>query len=147
MIENILVAVDDTSAALAGARLAVELAHAVNATVHAIAVVPEADTGPDADRSARLEQNASAVLAHVARTAGNANVAVQTTLRRGDPAPCILDRAREVGADLMVVGRSGRPGPGQPFIGSQTRRILEFAESPVIVVPEAERPPGLARTG
>jgi nucleotide-binding universal stress UspA family protein len=139
MVTHVLVAVDDTPAAFAGARLAIDLARLAGATVDVVAVVPT--SGPaqeqDAQRLGRLEQALTAALTHVARAAAEAGVPVRTTLRRGDPASGILDRAREAGADIVVIGRSGRPRPGQPFLGSQTRRVLEFAETPVVVVPEA----------
>jgi hypothetical protein len=44
-------------------------------------------------------------------------------------------KARVWGADLIVLGRSNLPGPGQPYVGSHTRQVLEFAERPVPVVP------------
>lgn len=124
MIRTILVAVDDTPAALAGARLAVELATTLHAEVHAVAVVPASQ--PDAPTS---------VLDYVRRLAEEADVPVATTRRAGDAAPRILAEAGSVGADVIVLGRSGRSGLGQPYIGSQTREVLEFADVPVVVVP------------
>ncbi|HEY7223091.1 MAG TPA: universal stress protein [Micromonosporaceae bacterium] len=135
MISTIIVAIDDTPAALAGARLAVDLAGPLHATVHAVAVVPAemAVPRPDAARAAR------SVLSYVEGLAKAAGVTVETVVRHGDAAPCILAEARAIGADVVVLGRSGRTGPGQPYIGSQTREVLEFAEVPVIVVPQTVR--------
>lgn len=149
MIKVLLVGVDDTSAALAGARLAVQLAAILHATVHAVAVQPAAihhgavhsgayagTTIPSGETRAAADAPAG-VLAYVRRLGDEADVPVRTAQRVGAAAPGILAEARSVGADVIVVGRSGRSGPGQPYIGSQTREVLEFAEVPVIVVPPA----------
>jgi nucleotide-binding universal stress UspA family protein len=47
----------------------------------------------------------------------------------------VLAQAREWRADLVVLGRSREAGVGDPFIGGQTRLVLEFTDIPVLVVP------------
>jgi nucleotide-binding universal stress UspA family protein len=137
LIKTILVAVDDTAAALAAARLAVNLAASCGATVHAIAVSPQTDFSEPDDRTGGTDRAASAVLDYVARLARQSGVQFESAVRRGEPAVRILAHAREVEADIVVLGRSGLAGFGQPYIGSQTRQVLEFAEWPVVVVPAA----------
>lgn len=142
MITNVLVAVDDSPASLAGVHLAIELAASAGATLCAVAVAPDQ---PVVEWEARsrpqpLQQAASRLLDYVSRLARQAGVPIATALVEGEPARCILDHARAVAADVIVVGRSAQPGPGQPYIGSQTRHVLEFAEAPVIVVPPSPRP-------
>lgn len=124
MIKSMLVAVDDTSAALAGARLAIELAARLDVEVYAVVVLAQPD-------------ESTGVLDYVRHLAEEAGVLVHTVQRTGGAAACILAEARSVGADVVVLGRSGRSGLGQPYIGSQTREVLEFADVPVIVVPPA----------
>ena len=68
----------------------------------------------------------------MARDAG----AVADTRRiEGEPARGVLDEARAWQATLVVIGRSGRRGAGEPYMGRETRHVLEFAEQPVLVVP------------
>jgi nucleotide-binding universal stress UspA family protein len=155
MIRTILVAMDDTAAALASARFAVELAHGCGATVHAIAAVPPDEQGeqdepapakrvdlvaPGGRTGADHARAASAVLNYVVRLCRGAGVPIETAIVHGEPAACILAQARHVDADVVVLGRSGLAGLGQPYIGSQTRQVLEFAERPVVVVPPSRRP-------
>lgn len=137
MIRHILLAVDDSAASLAAARAAVEIAAATGAHVHVLHVLVNSELaaalGPhDGDR--RLT-GADALLAHVSRLAAAAGVSVRTECAAGEPARCVLDRARALPADLVVLGSAGRRGPGQPYIGHHTQHILEFAEWPVLTVP------------
>ena len=52
----------------------------------------------------------------------------------GPPADVILTTAAERGADLVVVGERGTGGAA-PELGSTSRRVLESATVPVLVVP------------
>jgi nucleotide-binding universal stress UspA family protein len=153
MINTILVAVDDTPAALAGARFAVDLAAAQHAAIHAVAVIVDKPSavgsagppgrpfrGMTAPTRPRSHRSATTVLDYVNRLGLLAGVPVRTVVHHGEPARCILAEARAVGADLVVLGRSGHRGVGQPYIGSQTREVLEFAETPVVVVPPGACP-------
>jgi nucleotide-binding universal stress UspA family protein len=152
VIHRILVAVDDSPAALAAARLAVDLAHDAGAALRVITVVADhatterlrADLGAGAgdghpDRlSPRRTAAADAVLRYVASLAAQASVPVAGIQLDGEPAARILEQARDWPADLVVLGRSDLPGTGRPYIGGHTRRVLEFAEQPVLVVPHRE---------
>jgi nucleotide-binding universal stress UspA family protein len=94
----------------------------------------EAATGrPAADL--RREQSAALLLARVAARAEAVGVRVETNLLVGDVVPAVLAAARQWAADLIVVGKSARPASGEPYVGSQTRHVLEFAEQPVLVIP------------
>jgi nucleotide-binding universal stress UspA family protein len=57
----------------------------------------------------------------------------------GTPADVILATAAERGADLVVVGERGSTGPASDGpareLGSTSRRVLEGADRPVLVVP------------
>jgi hypothetical protein len=45
-------------------------------------------------------------------------------------------QARFWPADLVVMGRSDRHGPSSPYLGGVTEHVLEFANCPVLVVPQ-----------
>ena len=125
MIEKMLVAVDDSAPALAGATVAVGMARTLSARVRFVCVV---EPGRDAD----------AVLRHVAAIADLEGVrADSVALFDGShPYETLLDAAAEWGADLIVMGRSDAGPRGGPHVGSQTEHVLEFTEIPVLVVPE-----------
>jgi nucleotide-binding universal stress UspA family protein len=142
MIGRVLLAVDDSPAALAAIRAAVELCAATGARLRALTVIGDHHVteplgrGADAATvSVRQGRAAQAVLRHVERLCGRAGVAVETAALEGEAAPRVLDEARRWAADLIVLGRVGHGGPGQPYVGGQTRHVLEFADVPVLVVP------------
>ncbi len=57
------------------------------------------------------------------------------TLLRGSVVPAILAHAREVGADLIVVGRTGRGSVDRLFNGSVSLSLSRNASIPVAMVP------------
>jgi len=53
--------------------------------------------------------------------------------RIGSPAEEILLTARDVGADMIIVGSHGRTGVKRMLLGSVSERVVREAECPVIV--------------
>jgi len=56
-------------------------------------------------------------------------------LETRSPAQAIAEFAREVDAELIVVGTSGASRLVRMLVGSVTRRLLELAPCPVLAVP------------
>ena len=95
---------------------------------------------------------ATADYAHLAeRSAGSAEEALRDFLlkaeapasvtavnRMGEPVQTILDEARELEADLIVMGTHGRSGVPRLFLGSVTDRVLRVSPVPVLTCREAE---------
>ena len=142
MIQRILLAVDDSPDSLAAARLAIELAAGLGSQLRVIHV--SADHGLDdlmqtvvrapgvAGRRGRADV---AILARVSAMAASAGIPVETELLSGAVATAVLDAIQASDANLVVVGKSARAATGEPYVGTQTRHILEFAQRPVLVVP------------
>jgi len=119
-----LVAIDDSTPALAAAALAIELATGQPFEINFTTV---SEPGSNAD----------AILGHVANLAAKAGVsATLTTTDDGKPFEAILATAARWNADVIIIGRSDIRRPGQPYVGSQTEHLLEFTDIPVLVVPE-----------
>jgi len=142
-VERILVAVDDSAAALHAARRAMELACLLPAPVLRFAHV--LGDGELARRFSRLhadgsvrERRASAgasLLAHVLALAEAAGLTADTADLEGDPVALLLAEATTWRADLVVLGRSPRRGAGRSYVGDTARHVLEFSEVPVLLVP------------
>jgi nucleotide-binding universal stress UspA family protein len=58
-------------------------------------------------------------------------------VRSGPPAPVILDLARGLGADLLVIGTHGRSGFRKLVLGSVAEKVMDKAPCPVLTVPYA----------
>ncbi len=128
MMQRILVAVDDSSPALAAADLAVRAAKSWDAEVLFLAV---AEDGLD------LEP----ILRHVLGLAAKQGVTATSTTRQGAPPfEAILATANQWGADLIVMGQSDKRHAGGPYVGSQTEHVLEFSTLPVLVAPDPVAP-------
>jgi nucleotide-binding universal stress UspA family protein len=156
MISRILLAVDDSPAGLAAADVAMHLAHTCQADVRAVTVLLDgpfearlasgSTTGeaPDALR-ARRGGGQTALLRHVVTLGLRHHVVPQTVALVGVPAPSILAEARDYQPDVIVIGRSGGRRSGEPYVGSEVRHVLEFADQPVLVVPAARAHPSRNR--
>jgi nucleotide-binding universal stress UspA family protein len=110
---RILVAVDDSPAALEGVRLAVDLAQHTGAQLRFVHVIVDGELlralgkvhhdGTVVERRAR---DAALLLRHVEAAAERAGVPAAGVSLEGEPGPVRLDEARDWQADLLVVGRT-----------------------------------------
>lgn len=89
------------------------------------------------DKAARFGVNQA-----IARHASD-QVALSSVVRPGDPEIEIRSIAREVGADLIVLGTHGRSGFMRLVTGSVTDDVVHRAGAPVLVVhgPPSKAPP------
>jgi nucleotide-binding universal stress UspA family protein len=71
-----------------------------------------------------------------------AGVAVETAARSGDPAVEIVQVAREVDADLVVLGGRKRSPLGSLLFGSVTQAVIADADRPVTVTGNTVRAVG-----
>jgi universal stress protein A len=62
------------------------------------------------------------------------NVPLVATVRMGHVAQTIVDYAKDVGADLIVMGTHGRTGVAHFIIGSVAERVVRVAPCPVLTV-------------
>jgi nucleotide-binding universal stress UspA family protein len=146
VITKILLAVDDSPAGLAAARVAVQLAQTCRAELRAVTVLLdgllEAELvviGGQSESSAALRARrgggVAALLRRVKQIGHAYHIEPQTAALLGEPAPTILADARAYRPDVIVIGRSDRRRAGEPYVGSEVRHVLEFADVPVLVVP------------
>lgn len=142
MMKRILLAVDDSPAALAAATAAIGIASLAGSALRIVHVV--ADGAVKTVLSSRgvediadwQQRTGGGLLDHIAAQAERAGIHPETVQVLGEPADCVLSEARSWRADLIVIGRSSMRGVGRPYIGQSTQRVLEFAEQPVLVAPQ-----------
>ena len=94
------------------------------------------DVQPDADKiedeSLRVHREALATAEREIRSA-RSDVGIEAILVRGRPASVIVDEARDMPADLVVVGHRGH-GPWESMLlGSVSSEVVDHAPCPVLV--------------
>ncbi|WP_067461217.1 universal stress protein [Actinomadura macra] len=150
MTACLLLVVDDSPPALVAARYTIELARTLHARVRVVNVAADAVlTSPGAGAldlpgsAGRPDSADHSVLGHVERLAHLEEVEVQAVQLTGDIAQSVLDEARRVRPDLIVLGRAEDPGSGlRAALSPWAARVLESAEQPVLMVPQEWRPRG-----
>jgi nucleotide-binding universal stress UspA family protein len=83
---------------------------------------------------AELEDQGRRYLELARKSAERQSVAAQSQIRRGDPFEEVIAAANDLGADLIVMGHTGRRGTSRVLIGSVTQRVLDYAPCPVLVM-------------
>jgi nucleotide-binding universal stress UspA family protein len=140
-MSGLLLCVDGSPAATAATRVALQLARDLHTQVHALFVVEDAGLAALIDEaigdgsSERLAGSGEALRARICGMAAESGVEIEWLVDEGEPFERILERARAVRPAFIVMGRTGRRGPGRALVGSQVEHALEFTEWPVIVVP------------
>ena len=60
----------------------------------------------------------------------------RTRLVQGEPVACILEEAKILGADLIVMGTHGRGTLYRAFVGSVCEGVMRDARCPLVVIPK-----------
>jgi nucleotide-binding universal stress UspA family protein len=137
----ILVPTDLSDGAEEALDYACELANVLGATIHLLNVisipalgVPELGivmTGTLIDDLAKDNQAALDALAEKKRVKAKIG---QHVLRTGDARELIVQTAKELGADLIVMSTHGRRGVSRALLGSVTESVVRMAPCPVLTV-------------
>lgn len=62
-----------------------------------------------------------------------------TIIREGPPRSVILEVAKEIGADLIVMGTHGRTGLAHVFFGSVAEHVVRHSPVPVLTVRQKDK--------
>ncbi|TNF30861.1 MAG: universal stress protein [Deltaproteobacteria bacterium] len=131
-ITALLVPVDGSEGSARGARYAAELADLAGATVTLLHILPAAD---DYDAAEDLLDARRGPFAVACDAMGRSVDEVDHRIAYGEPVAAIMRTAREVEADLIVLGSRGLTPDEDGWSASVSRRILSQAACPVLVVP------------
>jgi nucleotide-binding universal stress UspA family protein len=142
--QRILVATDFSEGSDEALDSAVELARRSDAAIEIVHVVEVAQELPfvatyfDSDYGvfyANVDQHLTRRAARVAA----AGVTCTTKIVEGSAALEITRRAREMEADLIVVGTHGRTGLAHVVLGSVAEQVVRRASCPVLTVPFSKK--------
>jgi nucleotide-binding universal stress UspA family protein len=130
MYNTIVVGAHKSEAAQRSVTEAIALARALGAHVHLVSAYPK-DTGPVDGRDTPGRIDAERSMDALVLSTGALNFT--THALPGDPAKAILQVAKDVGADLIVVGNKGMKGKGR-FLGSVPNDVAHQATCAVLIV-------------
>ena len=123
---KLLLATDGSAAAERAIREAVRIARVDGADVLVVSVVTGTQRFATNTNALQDLERASAIL-------GEAGVAAQAKLLKGDPAEAILEAARHFRPDLVVMGTAARTGLERIMAGSVSQRVVAGWTGPVLV--------------
>ncbi|OZI60602.1 universal stress protein [Bordetella genomosp. 11] len=147
MYRNIMIALDGSKAARAALDKAVQLAAQERATLYAVSVVEYPSdyytslVYDPAEMRKSIDVQTGDILKEAAKTVSSKGVPVQTRLVHntsgGNTVAEQLDRvARELDADLVVMGTHGRKGVQRLLLGSVAEAFIRLTDRPVLLYPD-----------
>jgi nucleotide-binding universal stress UspA family protein len=139
--KNILVPTDLSHHAEAAFDYACELATKLDATVHLVNVigipalgVPELGVAVTSTMiDSMIADNQQALDALAARHRADTRIG-QILMKTGDARDMIDQAAKELGADLIVMGTHGRRGFSRALLGSVAETVVRTAPCPVLTI-------------
>ncbi len=142
MYKNILIATDGSDLSHKAVGQGLSLARALGAKVTVITITePWSDyyagemiTFPIEDYEKSAAARASSVLAGVAEIARKSGVTCDTLhVKDTHPAEGIIETAKRLGSDLIVMASHGRRGVSRMLLGSQANRVVVQSSIPVLI--------------
>jgi nucleotide-binding universal stress UspA family protein len=138
MFSKILHANDGSEHAFNALSLALKIAKHSGAELHMVSV-EEIDYMPEFIEDVREETGTAARRFHTVLNRSHAmaedyHVQLKTHVIPGHPVRDIVDLARDLKADLLVVGASGHSALYDRMVGSRADRIMHLAPCPVLIV-------------
>lgn len=143
MFKNIVVAVDGSDHATRAVQVACDLAKHYDSQLHLVHT-PQLETiayavGPSAvevkPSDAQILEAGKKVMNTATETASDMGIPpASTIIGNGTPSQEAVKATKDVGADLIVVGRRGLGGIGSMLLGSTSLRIAHDADCAVLTV-------------
>jgi nucleotide-binding universal stress UspA family protein len=138
MFNTILHANDGSEHAFRALGLAIEIAKRNESALHMVCV-EEIPALPEFVEEVRAAAATAGKRFHSAiqrarAIAGQNHLEIKTHVLIGHPVRIIVELARELPADLLVVGATGHSALYERLIGSRADRIIQLASCPVLVV-------------
>jgi nucleotide-binding universal stress UspA family protein len=143
MTSRVLVATDGSSRSQRATQIAIGLAKALGGSLVGCTATPPypyyglGEVLPDSEAQYQAAASAAATerLTAIERAARDAGVPCTTVIQEQQhPHRAILQVAQENDCDLIVMASHGRGEVSALFIGSETQKVLAFADRPVLVV-------------
>lgn len=134
-IHRIVCPIDFSPASANALRVAIDYARAFKAEIHAVhAYQLSAYASPNSDLARDLEEQIRKEVETFLAAIETHGVPVKMALRLGVPYVEIVEAARELNAELVVMGTTGKTGLQHLLLGSVAERVVRTADVPVLSV-------------
>jgi hypothetical protein len=138
-LKKILLATDGSVHSEKALKEAVSLSKTCGTKLYVVSVIevnPEyATLAPQVIEKA--EKEAREIIDAVKQCAAKEGIDVETTIHEGDEAwKFIIEDAKKLNIDMIVMGSHGRTGLSRLLMGSVTARVIGHAPCKVLVVPD-----------
>lgn len=137
-MQKILMAHDGSAAADEALMQAARVAQKFGAALTIISVVPNlcfSEIGVDCDTVNRLYRaEVEGIMNRIQAMTKEEGIKAETLILEGNPSDVIVDHAKGMGIDLLVVGSTGKHSTGRTILGSVTSRIVANSPCSVLVV-------------
>lgn len=147
MYDHIMVSIDGSEAAARAVDHAAELAKRLQARLTIVTVTEQAPSFDEAEigwsvpgdvydqiRRAGSARSEAILKGAMLKASGRDISAASAKTEADRPYEGILELAEKIGADLIVMGSSGRTGINRLILGSQASKVLAMARVPVLIV-------------
>jgi nucleotide-binding universal stress UspA family protein len=139
MFNNILLAVDGSEHSLHAAKMAGDVARAMQSATLRIVVafdsIPAYLGEPNFDQiTSRRVLEADAILKSAQEAVGQVPAEIHTEVLEGSPAEAIIDVASTRQNDLIIMGSRGLGTLSGLLLGSQSQKVVSHATCPVLIV-------------
>ncbi len=134
MFERILLGYDGSEGAKRALEVAVDMAKRYSAELHVISVarIPEYfELREETERAKRYYED---VLRYAKEFAGKMGVEVEGHLEFGKPSEEIVRKAKEIGADLIVLGVKTKHPFDRRILGGTGDKVVDYAHCSVLIV-------------
>jgi nucleotide-binding universal stress UspA family protein len=135
MPKIILVGVDGSDSSRRAAETAAELAASTGATLHVMMATEDKERATDAEYvgDVRLQSPAEAVATEIAESLTGIVPSVHASPAHGKPGEALVSVAKDIGADLIVVGNRRVQGISR-ILGSVASDVAQHAPCDVYIV-------------
>ncbi|NTV98562.1 MAG: universal stress protein [Chlorobiaceae bacterium] len=139
-IRTILCPIDFSDASLKEVSYAREFASCMGATVFLLNVVdvPAEVLVNNLPLEEKFEKEESEKLEAIKQRLASEGMKIDGAVEFGNPEEVILEKARELGVNLIIMGSHCKTGFSRLFLGSVTEHVMRKADCPVLVVKSHE---------
>lgn len=136
---KILVAHDGSEQANKALKEAAAIAGKTGASLSIVSVVPdlcltEVSANECKAITESLHSDAKGSMKKVTDEITAKGIKAEVLIKEGHPAEKIIDTAKEIGADMIVVGSHGKHGAKRFLLGSVSSKVVEHAPCHVLVI-------------